>query len=44
MAGADLRYNLTISFAQAAAGDEIPLTLPSMWSALIAKAARGAGQ
>lgn len=27
-AGADLRYNLTISFAQAAHGDEISLTLP----------------
>lgn len=28
MAGADLRYNLTISFAQAATGDEITLSLP----------------
>lgn len=28
MAGADLRYNLTISFAQAARGDEISLKLP----------------
>ncbi len=28
MAGADLRYNLTISFAQAAKGDEITLKLP----------------
>lgn len=28
MAGADLRYNLTISFAQAAKGDEITLSLP----------------
>lgn len=28
MQGADLRYNLTISFAQAAKGDEISLTLP----------------
>ncbi len=27
-AGSDLRYNLTISFAQAAHGDEISLTLP----------------
>ncbi|BAV91693.1 molecular chaperone DnaJ [Candidatus Desulfovibrio trichonymphae] len=28
MSGADLRYNLTISFAQAAKGDEITLSLP----------------
>lgn len=28
MAGADLRYNLTISFEQAARGDEITLSLP----------------
>lgn len=28
MAGADLRYNLTITFAQAASGDEIKLSLP----------------
>ena len=28
MAGADLRYNLTVSFAQAAKGDEITLSLP----------------
>lgn len=28
MAGADLRYNLNISFAQAATGDEIKLSLP----------------
>ncbi len=28
MAGADLRYNLNISFAQAASGDEITLKLP----------------
>ena len=28
MSGADLRYNLTISFAQAAKGDEISLKLP----------------
>lgn len=28
MAGADLRYNLTITFAQAAKGDEITLSLP----------------
>ena len=28
MAGADLRYNLTITFAQAAKGDEISISLP----------------
>ncbi len=28
MAGSDLRYNLTISFSQAATGDEITLSLP----------------
>ncbi|WP_298034053.1 molecular chaperone DnaJ [uncultured Desulfovibrio sp.] len=28
MAGTDLRYNLTVSFAQAAKGDEITLSLP----------------
>lgn len=28
MAGADLRYNLTVTFAQAAKGDEISISLP----------------
>lgn len=40
MSGSDLRYNLTISFAQAAKGDEITLKLPKR---VICKECNGSG-